>query len=99
MAAIVSAVIARARERGWDDAMLERTLVASLTSRRLQYGVVGPCVYCGDELADNVDHVIPVANGGPDDLSNLVSACQRCNVAKGKLEASGVRTGVQEGEA
>lgn len=30
-----------------------------------------------------VDHVIPRADGGTDDLANLVTACRECNRGKG----------------
>lgn len=41
------------------------------------------CFYCGGE-ANQVDHVIPISKmGDPLDSDNLVSACKRCNVAKG----------------
>lgn len=43
------------------------------------------CSYCGRTPPDvllHVDHVIAVANGGTDDLSNLVTACQDCNLGK-----------------
>ena len=39
------------------------------------------CVYCGAE-ATQVDHVLAKANGGGDDLSNLVASCQPCNNRK-----------------
>lgn len=29
------------------------------------------CHVCGDPMADEVDHVVPLAEGGPDDESNL----------------------------
>ncbi len=45
--------------------------------------VPGPCVYCGVTGAATVDHVIPVAQGGRDDLANLVRACKPCNSSKG----------------
>jgi 5-methylcytosine-specific restriction endonuclease McrA len=32
--------------------------------------------------ATTVDHIIPVAKGGTDDLDNLVAACKRCNFSK-----------------
>lgn len=53
------------------------------------------CVYCGrmggvlsqtDVKADgymHIDHVIPVAQGGSNDISNLVCSCRRCNLEKG----------------
>jgi 5-methylcytosine-specific restriction endonuclease McrA len=40
------------------------------------------CQYCGQE-ADTVDHVIPRRLGGLDDDQNLLSACYKCNLAKG----------------
>jgi len=30
-----------------------------------------------------VDHVIPLAHGGTDELANLAAACYRCNEHKG----------------
>lgn len=30
----------------------------------------------------HVDHVIPRCNGGTDDIANLVTACQECNLEK-----------------
>jgi 5-methylcytosine-specific restriction endonuclease McrA len=30
------------------------------------------------------DHVVPVSRGGSNDLSNLVGACFRCNMARGR---------------
>jgi len=40
------------------------------------------CVYCGGE-GGSVDHVIPYSRGGNDHIDNLVTACMRCNRAKG----------------
>ncbi len=37
---------------------------------------------CG-EPATHVDHRVPKAWGGADDLSNLQAACERCNLRKG----------------
>lgn len=51
-----------------------------------------PCHLCGEEidysahyldpLAFQVDHIIPLNRGGPDDLDNLAAAHRRCNRAK-----------------
>lgn len=43
------------------------------------------CRYCGATAPDvklTVDHVVPVALGGSDDPSNLVTACAPCNSGK-----------------
>jgi len=43
------------------------------------------CVYCGKgppEVVLEIDHVTPVASGGSDDQSNLVTACRGCNQGK-----------------
>lgn len=46
----------------------------------------GSCIYCG-EPASQIDHVIPVKDGGPTITSNGVCACRRCNGKKyDKLE-------------
>ena len=50
------------------------------------------CQYCGldakqrfeDWLIMTIDHVHPYARGGPRSLDNLVTACQPCNLIKGK---------------
>ncbi|MEW1881239.1 HNH endonuclease signature motif containing protein [Rhodococcus sp. NPDC080181] len=44
-----------------------------------------PCHYCGTPWRKgfHVDHAIPLARGGTDDWTNLVSACPRDNLRKG----------------
>lgn len=58
-------------------------------SKRLRYEVLRrdnhTCRYCGASAPAaplTVDHVIPVALGGADDPSNLVTACRDCNAGK-----------------
>ena len=41
------------------------------------------CVYCGTPDRLTLDHVLPRSRGGQDAWHNLVTACQRCNTAKG----------------
>lgn len=48
------------------------------------------CRYCGrspqqDGVKLVVDHIIPKDKGGTDDPSNLITACQDCNIGKGSL--------------
>ncbi|WP_179814721.1 HNH endonuclease [Allostreptomyces psammosilenae] len=40
------------------------------------------CAYCGD-MAKHLDHVMPLSKGGADVESNILPACQRCNLSKG----------------
>jgi len=43
------------------------------------------CTYCGrkpPEVALHVDHKVSVKDGGSDDLDNLVTACDECNLGK-----------------
>jgi 5-methylcytosine-specific restriction endonuclease McrA len=50
------------------------------------------CYYCGLDglrrfenwLVLTVDHIHPNAKGGPRTMDNLVTACQPCNLMKGK---------------
>jgi hypothetical protein len=58
-------------------------------SRRLRYEILRrddhACRYCGQRAPDvplTVDHVIPVALGGTDEPTNLVTACKDCNAGK-----------------
>jgi len=43
------------------------------------------CQYCGRKVPDVVlecDHIHPKSDGGSDDMTNLVTACQECNRGK-----------------
>lgn len=47
------------------------------------------CRYCGRKAPDvelEVDHIIPVCEGGPTVLDNLVTACKDCNRGKAGRE-------------
>ncbi len=57
----------------------------------------GRCLYCRQPLIRSealakmpnsltLDHVIPLAKGGPDTFDNTVAACHACNQAKGMLD-------------
>jgi hypothetical protein len=44
------------------------------------------CRYCGASPPDallHVDHIVPVVEGGRDDIENLATSCDRCNLGKG----------------
>lgn len=43
------------------------------------------CQYCGISAPDailHVDHIDPVANNGPNDIINLITSCEGCNLGK-----------------
>jgi hypothetical protein len=45
------------------------------------------CQYCGKSSPDvilEVDHIVPVAEGGGNEMINLITACFDCNRGKGK---------------
>lgn len=49
------------------------------------------CQYCGRMAPDvilEVDHIEPVAEGGKDDILNLITSCRDCNRGKGKVRIS-----------
>lgn len=61
-------------------------------TRRVRFEVLRrddhTCRYCGGKAPDvalTVDHVTPVALGGSDDPSNLVTACKDCNSGKSSI--------------
>lgn len=63
-------------------------------SKRLRYEILrrdnNTCQYCGATAPDaplTVDHVTPVALGGTDEPTNLVTACRDCNAGKSSSSA------------
>lgn len=49
------------------------------------------CQYCGRMSPDvvlEVDHIKPVAEGGNNDIINLITSCRDCNRGKGKVRLS-----------
>lgn len=49
------------------------------------------CQYCGraaPEVVLHVDHIKPVAKGGENEITNLITACQDCNLGKKDRELS-----------
>lgn len=62
--------------------------------RQLRQAVINrdglSCRYCGqDSPSPQIDHVLPLALGGTNEMSNLTVACRSCNASKGSkpLEA------------
>jgi hypothetical protein len=51
------------------------------------------CQYCGShppQVVLHVDHVVAVANGGSNDMDNLVSSCSKCNLGKSAVPLTNV---------
>lgn len=60
------------------------------------------CAYCGGQppkVTLHCDHVVAVANGGGNDIDNLVTACDACNLGKGARELTTVPLSIQEKSA
>jgi hypothetical protein len=56
-------------------------------------------MYCGKmppEVTLQVDHVVPICKGGPDDSHNLVTSCRDCNAGKSGVPLSEMPHGHQE---
>lgn len=51
---------------------------------RLLHEQQGCCRWCGGPLGErwDIDHVVPLSRGGTHDPSNIVLACERCNISK-----------------
>jgi 5-methylcytosine-specific restriction endonuclease McrA len=56
-----------------------KTIAATLKAER------GRCYLCGGQAVD-VDHVVPVAQGGGHDRDNLRAICKPCHTTKTKAE-------------
>jgi hypothetical protein len=65
---------------------MERSAIASSQSYN--------CNICEIELNDNrefdIDHIIPIANGGKNTLDNLQAICKKCHSEKTKAEKYGI---------
>lgn len=49
------------------------------------------CQYCGSKAPDailEVDHIVPVIEGGTNDILNLITSCRDCNRGKSKTKLS-----------
>ena len=57
------------------------------------------CQYCGSHPPSvilHVDHIDPVANGGKNNIDNLVTSCEPCNLGKGAALLSSIPKTLKE---
>lgn len=57
------------------------------------------CQYCGATPPNavlHVDHIIAVAEGGGNDITNLTTSCAACNLGKGARPLSSIPRGLKE---
>ena len=57
------------------------------------------CMYCGAHPPDvllQCDHIEPVSLGGSNEIDNLITACQPCNIGKSNIPLSSVPVGLAE---
>jgi len=55
----------------------------TIEQRLAKFALLGNiCFYCGEAKKLTVDHKIPLARGGTDDIRNIVPACRSCNSSK-----------------
>jgi hypothetical protein len=57
------------------------------------------CQYCGSHPPAailHVDHIVPVAGGGENDMDNLVTSCSVCNSGKGANSLEAVPQGLAD---
>lgn len=51
------------------------------------------CTRCGSTSDLQLDHIVPLARGGADELWNLQTLCRRCNLHKGVRLESEIQRG------
>lgn len=76
-------------------------------SKRLRFTVFKRdgfrCSYCGAHPSETVflevDHINPVAEGGSNDIDNLITSCQDCNRGKGAIPLSVIPQSIKEKSA
>jgi 5-methylcytosine-specific restriction endonuclease McrA len=78
--------------RGWKEKMTEehsehtrRKAIPKRTRFEVFKRDSFKCQYCGASAPDvvlQIDHIKPVADGGSNDITNLVTACTKCNSGK-----------------
>lgn len=69
-----------------EDRRAAKAKMSQVTNETAEYVKIirkDPCVYCGNPC-EHIDHIIPFADGGPTDWSNLAPTCASCNLRKNR---------------
>jgi len=71
--------------------LVKSRITKNILSNKLRFNVLKrdnfTCQYCGrkpPEVILEVDHIIPISDGGETSLDNLITSCRECNRGKGK---------------
>jgi 5-methylcytosine-specific restriction endonuclease McrA len=79
LTALAAKLIRKADTRG------RRAPISPTLRKRVLAAHGNRCAYCGIESKHlELDHVVPVSQGGTTTEDNLVPACRACNLCKGK---------------
>lgn len=76
----------------------KRKHIPERTRREIYNKYGGRCAYCGWPIEYGemqIDHLIPLRNGGSDDVSNYMPACRMCNLYKGTSSVEKFRENLQ----
>ncbi|MEV1168142.1 HNH endonuclease signature motif containing protein [Nonomuraea sp. NPDC049784] len=76
------------------DGRLRRVRIPKWVKRAVFFREHGKCAICGKDLSglldalpqEQFDHVVPLADGGLNDVTNIQLLCQKCNNAKSDKE-------------
>ncbi len=75
----------------------DRKYISKKLRDRVRAKYSGRCAYCGQTpRAIHVDHIVPVNQGGGDEIENLAPACQSCNGFKHDFTMDQFRRELQE---
>lgn len=73
------------------DGILKRVRIPEWAKRTIKFRDHGYCVQCHKDISEfrrnisdiHIDHIVPLAEGGLNDISNLQLLCEHCNTKKG----------------
>lgn len=61
----------------------------TVSERREKFAQLGDvCYYCGESKPLTVDHDVPLARGGTDNIDNILPSCRSCNSRKNTRTAA-----------